>query len=57
MPPHNGIYEIINVATGLYFELKGSSGALDNNIIGYPRTGNANQKVKQLMVRIRTYIY
>ena len=54
--PPNGTYEIMNHATGLYFDLKGSSIAPNNNIIGYPRTGGLNQKVKQIMVRIQAYI-
>jgi hypothetical protein len=49
MLPRNGTYEIVNVATNLYFDLKNGSIAPDNNIIGYPRTGGANQKVKQFM--------
>ncbi|KAF8336691.1 ricin B lectin domain-containing protein [Amanita rubescens] len=44
MLPHNGTYEIVNVDTGSYFDLKGGSAAPDTNIIGYPRTGGINQK-------------
>ena len=54
--PHAGTYEIINQATGLYFDLRESSIAPNNNCIGYPRTGGANQKVKQFMVRIQAHI-
>jgi len=44
MLPHKGTYEIVNVATGLYFDLKAFSIAPDTNIIGYPGNGGANQK-------------
>ncbi|KAF8336699.1 hypothetical protein F5887DRAFT_569422 [Amanita rubescens] len=44
MLPRNGTYQIINIATGLYFDLRGSSVVPDTNIIGYPKTGGANQK-------------
>ncbi len=47
--PHNGTYEIINVATGLYFDLKAGNIAPDTNIIGYPGNGGRNQKVNQFM--------
>ena len=54
--PHNGTYEIINHATGLYFDLRGGSIAPNNNIIGFPGNGGTNQKVKLFMVRIQAYI-
>ncbi len=57
MLPRNGTYEIINVATGSYFDLRGSSIAPDTNIIGFPRTGGANQKVKQFTVHILVQAY
>ncbi|KAF8336696.1 hypothetical protein F5887DRAFT_986648 [Amanita rubescens] len=44
MLPRNGTYEIINIATGSYFDLKCGSLLPNTNIIGFPRTGGANQK-------------